>query len=65
MNFKATSPDEVSVSQGDQVSVLDLPSKSDDRLYVVKFSGDGSEECRGWIPKYVLEPDKDTPKGML
>ena len=63
INFKGTSPDEISVLRGDQVAVLDVPRKSDDRVYVVKFRGDGSEDSRGWIPKYVLEPQQQTPKG--
>ena len=63
MHFKARSPDELSVKKGDQVAVLDVPAKSDDRVYVVKFRGDGSEESRGWIPKYVLETVKQMPKG--
>jgi hypothetical protein len=63
MNFKGRSPDELSVKQGDQVAILDVPAKSDDRVYIVKFRGDGTEESRGWIPKYVLESEKQTPKG--
>ena len=63
MNFKGTSPDEISVMQGDQVSVLDVPTKSGNRVYVVKFRGDGSEDSRGWIPKHVLEPQQQTPEG--
>ena len=63
MVFKARSPDELSVKQGDQVAVLNIPEKSDDRLFVVKFRGDGSEESRGWVPKYVLEPEEQMPRG--
>ena len=63
MLFKATSPEELSLKQGDQIAVLNVPEKSDDRLYVVKFRSDGSEEARGWIPKYVLEEEKEMPEG--
>lgn len=63
MNFEARSPDEVSLKRGDHVTILDVPAKSEERVYVVKFRGDGSEESRGWISKYVLEPEKQEPKG--
>lgn len=63
MNFKGRSPDEISLKSGDKVALLDVPAKSDDRVYVVKFSGDQSEECRGWIPRYVLASLTQKPPG--
>ena len=54
LNFIASQPDEISVNKGDRVYILKVPSKSNDRVFVVKFHGDGSEESRGWLPKHVL-----------
>lgn len=61
MNFKATSPDEISVKEKDNVSVLD---ESNDRAFVMRLRDDGSEEIKGWIPKHVLDSESKVPEGL-